>query len=46
MMEFLSVNWKEFTTAIVGLVALVVYWLQELGKKSDAASLITMQVDD
>lgn len=46
MIEFLIENWKEFITAIVGLVALVVYWLQELGKKSDAASLITMQVDD
>lgn len=46
MMKFLSANWKEFTTIGVGLIALVVYVLQELGKKSDAASLITMQVDD
>lgn len=46
MMEFLSANWKEFTTIGVGLIALIVYVLQELGKKSDAASLITMQVDD
>lgn len=35
MMEFLSANWKEFTTIGVGFIALVVYVLQELGKKYD-----------
>ncbi|MFR6290970.1 MAG: hypothetical protein ACLUKQ_05900 [Peptococcaceae bacterium] len=44
--EFLYTNWLNSALVIVGTSALVVYWVQERRKVSEAASLIIMQVED
>lgn len=46
ILAFLSVNWIDVALILVGLSALLIYWLQERRKVSEAASLIVMQVED
>lgn len=44
--DFLCGNWADILLITVGFSALLVYWLQERKKVSEAASLIVMQVED
>ena len=44
--KFLSENWQDLSLILVGLVAGVIYWLQERKKISEAASLVVMQIED
>ena len=46
IMDFLGNNLKDILLIGVGFVALVVYFMQESRKVSEAASLIVMQVED
>lgn len=43
---FFKENWIDIALIFVGLSALLIYWLQERRKVSEAASLIVMQVED
>lgn len=43
---FFKDNWIDLALIVVGLSALLIYWLQERRKVSEAASLIVMQVED
>ena len=44
--EFLTINWLNILLVVVGGFALLIYWLQERRKVSEAASLIVMQIED
>ncbi|MBQ4618390.1 MAG: hypothetical protein IJB25_00710 [Clostridia bacterium] len=46
VLTFLSANWIDVALILVGLSALLIYWIQERRKVSEAASLIVMQVED
>lgn len=43
---FLKANWIDLLLIFVGASALLIYWLQERRKISDAASLIVTQVEE
>lgn len=46
IINFMESNLKDFLLIAVGFVALVVYFIQERRKVSEAASLIVMQIED
>lgn len=46
IINFLGSNLKDILLIAVGLIALVVYFMQERRKVSEAASLIVMQIED
>lgn len=46
MREFFINNWVDLLLIIVGLSAFVIYFIQERRKISEAASLISMQVEE
>lgn len=46
VIKFLQINWLDVLLVLVGASALLIYWLQERRKISEAASLIVMQVED
>lgn len=43
---FLAENWIDLALILVGLSALLIYWLQERRKVSEEAALIVMQVEE
>lgn len=45
MLEKIIENWFQILPALVGLVALLVYYLQEGQKRKEAASLIILQIN-
>ena len=42
----IGANWEKFLPAVVGLVAIFLYILQEYRKKKDAAALIVLQISE
>lgn len=42
----IGTNWEKFLPAVVGLVAIFLYILQEYRKKKDAAALIVLQISE
>lgn len=44
--KFWAENWKDLSLILVGLIAGLVYWLQERKKISEAASLVITQIED
>lgn len=46
MLECIIENWSKILPTLVGLVALVVYYLQEGQKRKEAASLIVLQINE
>ena len=46
MLDIIIENWKILLPSTVGLVALMVFYLQEKQKKKEAASLIILQINE
>lgn len=46
MLEKIIENWFQILPTLVGLVALLVYYLQEGQKRKEAASLIILQINE
>ena len=46
MLEKIIENWSQILPTLVGLVALLVYYLQEGQKRKEAASLIILQINE
>lgn len=46
LITIIGANWEKFLPAVVGLVAIFLYILQEYRKKKDAAALIVLQISE
>ena len=46
MVEKFIEKWPQILPTLVGLVALLVYYLQEGQKRKEAASLIVLQINE
>lgn len=46
MLEKIIENWSQILPTLVGLVALLIYFLQEGQKRKEAASLIILQINE